>query len=537
MTGLPGDGRGTPEEPPRRLCRGTGACRRLRDAAPPSRRAQTGVRRARVARHDQPWPQCGGPRPPASRGSGFRLLIDGRDSFSLRLRLADAAERTLDVQYFVLQQDDTGQLLLQALLQAADRGVRVRLLLDDAEAFDAESMIRPLAAHPNIHIRIYNPFVARRPLAILRGAEYLLEAGRSTTGCTTSSSSPTTRSPSPVAATSAMRTSRPARTSHSATSTWPWPGRRCGSCPAASTCTGTTGWRCRSRRCRWASPPRPISRPAAPRSPRTRARWRSRPTFARCPRAIFSPHAVRHGVAGMGQGAVRLRPAGQGAGRFRRRTGHADVEQDCGGGGDGHRGADHRVAVSRAGGQRDGTAPAPAAKRRARAHPHQFAGVDRHAHRACGIHPPSRPAAGAGRRALRSAAVAGAAGGERRTDQAQRFRPVRAACEGLRHRSPAAVPRVDELRPALAAPEHRDRPHRRQPGPRKRGRRTLRGDRAAGEQLPSRPRTRRRRQGRCRPVGERGGRQDVEFDTEPGVDAIKRVGIESLSLLPIDHLL
>jgi putative cardiolipin synthase len=110
--------------------------------------------------------------------SGFGLLVDGRDRFSLRLRLADAAERTLDVQYFVLQQDDTGQLLLQALLQAADRGVRVRLLLDDAEAFDAKSMIRPLAAHPNIHIRIYNPFVARRPLAILRGAEYLLEASR-----------------------------------------------------------------------------------------------------------------------------------------------------------------------------------------------------------------------------------------------------------------------------------------------------------------------------------------------------------------------
>jgi phosphatidylserine/phosphatidylglycerophosphate/cardiolipin synthase-like enzyme len=64
--------------------------------------------------------------------SGFRLLVDGADSFAMRLQIAEKAEKTLDVQYFVLQQDDTGQLLLGALLAAADRGVRVRILLDDA---------------------------------------------------------------------------------------------------------------------------------------------------------------------------------------------------------------------------------------------------------------------------------------------------------------------------------------------------------------------------------------------------------------------
>jgi predicted PurR-regulated permease PerM len=68
--------------------------------------------------------------------SGFRLLVDGADSFALRLQIAEKAEKTLDVQYFVLQQDDTGQLLLGALLDAADRGIRVRILLDDALGID-----------------------------------------------------------------------------------------------------------------------------------------------------------------------------------------------------------------------------------------------------------------------------------------------------------------------------------------------------------------------------------------------------------------
>jgi cardiolipin synthase C len=110
--------------------------------------------------------------------SGFRLLADGASSFALRMRIAEKAERTLDAQYFVLQQDDTGQLLLGALLAAADRGVRVRLLLDDALGIDGDAKIRPLAAHPNIEIRIFNPYVARQELVLLRGVEYLLVAGR-----------------------------------------------------------------------------------------------------------------------------------------------------------------------------------------------------------------------------------------------------------------------------------------------------------------------------------------------------------------------
>jgi putative cardiolipin synthase len=68
--------------------------------------------------------------------------------------------------------------VLQALLEAADRGVRVRLLLDDSEAFDAGSAIRPLTAHPNIEIRIWNPFVVRQELSLFRWAEFVVGGRR-----------------------------------------------------------------------------------------------------------------------------------------------------------------------------------------------------------------------------------------------------------------------------------------------------------------------------------------------------------------------
>jgi putative cardiolipin synthase len=110
--------------------------------------------------------------------SGFRLLIEGTNSFLLHEQIAAKTERTLDVQYFLLQQDDTGKLVLEALLEAADRGVRVRLLLDDTEAFDAGSAIRPLAAHPNINIRIFNPFVVRQELSLFRWAEFVVGGRR-----------------------------------------------------------------------------------------------------------------------------------------------------------------------------------------------------------------------------------------------------------------------------------------------------------------------------------------------------------------------
>jgi putative cardiolipin synthase len=110
--------------------------------------------------------------------SGFDLLVDGPQSFVMRLEIAARAERTLDLQYFLLQEDDTGKLVLEALLQAADRGVRVRILVDDGKPFDGGAALRPLAAHPNIEIRVFNPWVVRRELSWLRWAEFMIGSQR-----------------------------------------------------------------------------------------------------------------------------------------------------------------------------------------------------------------------------------------------------------------------------------------------------------------------------------------------------------------------
>ena len=88
--------------------------------------------------------------------------------------LAEAAERTLDVQYYIWRQDITGTLLAGALHRAADRGVRVRLLLDDNNTAGLDAAIAALDAHPNIEVRLFNPFRTRR----WRLLGYLLDFAR-----------------------------------------------------------------------------------------------------------------------------------------------------------------------------------------------------------------------------------------------------------------------------------------------------------------------------------------------------------------------
>jgi putative cardiolipin synthase len=110
--------------------------------------------------------------------SGFKLLPVGVDSFLLRMEMAEAAARTLDVQYFVIQSDDTGQLLIEALLGAADRGVRVRVLLDDAGSFGRDAQVRTLAGYPNVEMRLFNPFAYRGDLEFVHVAEYLGDSER-----------------------------------------------------------------------------------------------------------------------------------------------------------------------------------------------------------------------------------------------------------------------------------------------------------------------------------------------------------------------
>jgi cardiolipin synthase C len=110
--------------------------------------------------------------------SGFRLVPLGVDGFLTRVQMINAAERTLDLQYFIFQADDTGKLLTEALLRAADRGVRVRVLIDDAEASDVDAQIAALDAHPNIEIRLFNPFFNRSHAKFLRGMEFAFNASR-----------------------------------------------------------------------------------------------------------------------------------------------------------------------------------------------------------------------------------------------------------------------------------------------------------------------------------------------------------------------
>lgn len=110
--------------------------------------------------------------------SGFRLLPTGVNGILARLQMADAAERTLDVQYYIYREDDTSKLLSEAILRAADRGVRVRVLLDDLDASGRENLTVALDAHPNIEVRLFNPFAYRGEVHLLRFFELAIRAPR-----------------------------------------------------------------------------------------------------------------------------------------------------------------------------------------------------------------------------------------------------------------------------------------------------------------------------------------------------------------------
>jgi cardiolipin synthase C len=90
--------------------------------------------------------------------SGFLLLGDGLDAFVARAVLTQAAQRSIDAQYYLLHNDLTGRLFIAQLLEAADRGVRVRLLVDDMDLGGRDLGAAVLDSHPNIEVRIFNPF-------------------------------------------------------------------------------------------------------------------------------------------------------------------------------------------------------------------------------------------------------------------------------------------------------------------------------------------------------------------------------------------
>ncbi len=94
--------------------------------------------------------------------SGIHTLGNPRAAFAARMLLADTAERTLDVQYYIWHGDVTGTLLLNALRKAAQRGVRVRLLLDDNGTAGIDAELAALAVESNIEVRLFNPFLLRK---------------------------------------------------------------------------------------------------------------------------------------------------------------------------------------------------------------------------------------------------------------------------------------------------------------------------------------------------------------------------------------
>jgi putative cardiolipin synthase len=96
-----------------------------------------------------------------SRQSAFRLVVEGTEAFVLRVQSARMAQRSLDVQTYIWHADLTGMYFAHELIAAADRGVRVRLLLDDMDARAKNAGLAALAAHPNIHVRLFNPFASR----------------------------------------------------------------------------------------------------------------------------------------------------------------------------------------------------------------------------------------------------------------------------------------------------------------------------------------------------------------------------------------
>ncbi|WP_043202212.1 phospholipase D family protein [Paraburkholderia acidipaludis] len=102
--------------------------------------------------------------------SGFRLLATGTDSLQMRIALARAATKTLDMQYYIANEDTTGKLLLGAALYAADHGVRVRMLVDDLNFHDIDSLMAALNTHPMIQIRVFNPYGSAREGMITRTA-------------------------------------------------------------------------------------------------------------------------------------------------------------------------------------------------------------------------------------------------------------------------------------------------------------------------------------------------------------------------------
>ena len=111
--------------------------------------------------------------------AGFRLLTKNTNALLSRVVLAEKAQQSIDLQTYIFDNDDTGRLVAEALIKAADRGVRVRLLVDDiTKTDDAVRLFEALEAHDKIEVRLFNPFSSHNPGALAKAAQMLLDFRR-----------------------------------------------------------------------------------------------------------------------------------------------------------------------------------------------------------------------------------------------------------------------------------------------------------------------------------------------------------------------
>lgn len=110
--------------------------------------------------------------------SGVRVVVSGSDALATLMVMADQAERTLDLQYYLVHNEPSTRALLQHVRAAADRGVRVRLLVDDLNTAGNDEAFRRLTEHPRIEVRLYNPLPAGRFSTVTKVLSSLNEVER-----------------------------------------------------------------------------------------------------------------------------------------------------------------------------------------------------------------------------------------------------------------------------------------------------------------------------------------------------------------------
>lgn len=109
--------------------------------------------------------------------TGYQLITDAQEALNWRIELIKQAQYSVDLQYYTWQRDTSGTLLMSYVLAAAERGVRIRLLLDDIHFRDDMNTLA-INHHPNIEIRLFNPFESRRFTPLTRPLEWLTSFDR-----------------------------------------------------------------------------------------------------------------------------------------------------------------------------------------------------------------------------------------------------------------------------------------------------------------------------------------------------------------------